>query len=138
MRVARRIARRMTNVPITYSPRHLLRHSPHHSWRSLSKRFFKHESKGTKGDSGNSSFEQKQRHMNVRASSKARHKHECVSMVSENSRECWTKKGEQVICRSMYSYIFGIRHYEPNTFSALPNLRNKRILANTLCESQFS
>ncbi len=50
-RVARRIARRTTSVPITYSLCHSLRHSPHHSWRSLLKRFFEHESKGTNGDS---------------------------------------------------------------------------------------
>ncbi len=30
---------------------HLLCHSPRHSWCSLSKHFFKHESKGTNGDS---------------------------------------------------------------------------------------
>ncbi len=49
--VARRIARRTTNVPITYSPHHSLRHSLRHSWSSPSKRFFEHESKGTNGDS---------------------------------------------------------------------------------------
>ncbi len=39
----------------------------------------------------------------------------------------------------MYSYILGsIRHYMPNTFLAFSNLRNGRILANTLYESQFS
>ncbi len=41
------------------------------------------------------------------------------------------------MCGSVYSYILGIRRYMPNTFSALPNWRNRRILANTLCESQF-
>ncbi len=46
-----RIARRMTSVPITYSSRHSLHHSPCHSWRSLWNRFFEHESKGTNGDS---------------------------------------------------------------------------------------
>ncbi len=48
--VARRIARRTTRVPITYSPRHLLRYSPRHLWRSHSKHFFEHESKVTNGD----------------------------------------------------------------------------------------
>ncbi len=61
-----------------------------------------------------------------------------ICLFSENSRKHWVRIGEQVICRSMYSYILGIHHYAPNTFSALPNLRNRRILANTLCESQFS
>ncbi len=46
-----RVARWMTSVPITYSPRHSLCLSPRHSWRLLWKRFFKHESKGTNGDS---------------------------------------------------------------------------------------
>ncbi len=61
-----RVARRMTSVPITYSPRYSLHYSPHHSlcylphhslrysprhlWRSYSKWFFEHESKGTNGD----------------------------------------------------------------------------------------
>ncbi len=39
-----------SSVPITYSPRPLLRHSPRHSWHSHSKWFFEHESKGTNGD----------------------------------------------------------------------------------------
>ncbi len=42
------------------------------------------------------------------------------------------------MCGSMYSYILVIRHYVSNTFSALLNLRNRWILANILCESQFS
>ncbi len=44
--------------------------------------------------------------------------------------------------RSVYSYILNICCYAPNTFSALPNLPNGRILAkilaNTVSESQFS
>ncbi len=50
VRVARRIARRMASVPITYSPRHSLHYSPRHLWRSHSKQFFKHESKETSGN----------------------------------------------------------------------------------------
>ncbi len=46
--------------------------------------------------------------------------------------------GEKVMRGSLYSYILSIRHYAPNTFLALPNLPNRRILANTLWESQFS
>ncbi len=42
------------------------------------------------------------------------------------------------MCGSVYSYILGIRHYAPNTFSVLPKLPSRRILANTICESQFS
>ncbi len=38
----------------------------------------------------------------------------------------------------MYLYILGIRHYEPNRFSALPNFWKRWILANIICESQFS
>ncbi len=49
-RGVRRIARQTTGRPNTYSPRHSLRHSPRLLWRSFSKRFFKHESKGTNGD----------------------------------------------------------------------------------------
>ncbi len=65
-----------------------------------------------------------------------------IRFFSENSQEHWARIGQQVMCGSVYSYILGIRHYAPNTFSALPNLRNRRILArifaNTLCESWFS
>ncbi len=65
-----------------------------------------------------------------------------VSLFSENSRERWARIGERVICGSTYSYILGICHYAPNTFSTLPNLWNRRILAristNTLYESQFT
>ncbi len=32
------------------------------------------------------------------------------------------------MCGSVYSYILSILHYVPNTFSALPNLLNRRIL----------
>ncbi len=83
-----RVARRMTSVPITYSPRH--------SWHSLSKQF-----------SNTSQREQmvrrfirvkrvrtcecsytcenihshRDRHTNVRASAEARHEHKCVNVV---------------------------------------------------------
>ncbi len=64
-----------------------------------------------------------------------------VRLFSKNSRERWVRVGEQVMCGSMFLYILGIRHYAPNTFSALPNSRNRqilaRILANTPCKSQF-
>ncbi len=80
---------------ITYSPRHLLGHLPRHSWRSHSKRLFEHESKGTNCDlhyvyehvnqcsyaCENSSFAQRQRHTNVRASGEVRHEHERVNAV---------------------------------------------------------
>ncbi len=45
--------------------------------------------------------------------------------------------GEQVICRSVYLYILTVRHYALNTFSALPNLANRRILVNTLVKISF-
>ncbi len=61
-----RIARWTTSVPITYSPHHLLRHSP----RSLSKRFFQHESKGTHGD-----LHYVYEHVNVRTHVKTVHLH---------------------------------------------------------------
>ncbi len=61
-----------------------------------------------------------------------------IRLSSENRREHWARIGDQVMCWSMYSYILGIRHCTPNTFLALPNLRNRQILANILCESQFS
>ncbi len=60
---------------------------------------------------------------------------------SENSRECWMRIGEQVMCGLVYSYVLGIRHYALNAFSALPNLSNRqileRILANTIWANQF-
>ncbi len=61
-----------------------------------------------------------------------------IHLFSEDSREHWVWIGEQVVCGLVYSYILGIRYYAPNTFSVLPNLPNRRILANTVCESQFS
>ncbi len=61
-----------------------------------------------------------------------------IRLFSENSRECWARIGKQEMCRLVYSYILGTRHYAPNTFLVLSNLRNSRILANTLCENQFS
>ncbi len=94
-----RVARQMTSVTITYSPHHLLRHSPHHSWRLLWKRFFEHESKGTNGDSPyvyehvnvcthvkTVFFAQRQRHTNVRASDDSSHEHECVNAVLKSVR----------------------------------------------------
>ncbi len=69
-----------------------------------------------------------QRNLNVES-------HICLFL--ENSEEHWPRIGEQVMCGSVYSYILGICHYVPNTFSALPNLWNRQILANTLYESQF-
>ncbi len=42
---------------------------------------------------------------------------------------------EQVMCGIGYLYILGIRHYAPNAFLAFPNLPNRRILLNTICES---
>ncbi len=92
-RVARRIARRM-RVLIIYSPRHLL----HYSCRHSSKRFFKHESKGTNGDLHyvyehvnvrmhvKTHHLHRQRHTNVRASGEVRHEHECVNAVLENTQ----------------------------------------------------
>ncbi len=56
----------------------------------------------------------------------------------ENSRERYARIGEQVMRGSVYSYILAIRLYAPNTLLALPNLLNRRILANTVYESQFS
>ncbi len=38
----------------------------------------------------------------------------------------------------MYSYILVICHYALNTFSALPKLPNRLILANTYIKNQFS
>ncbi len=65
-----------------------------------------------------------------------------IHSFSENSRECWVRVGEQVMCGSVYSYILGIRHYAPNRFSALPNFWKRqilvRILVNIVRESQFS
>ncbi len=65
-----------------------------------------------------------------------------IRLFSENGRERWARIGEQVICGSAYSYILGIRHYALNTFSTLPDLPNRRMLArilvNAACESQFS
>ncbi len=65
-----------------------------------------------------------------------------IRQFSKNRRERWVRIGEQVMCRLVYSYILTIRHYAPNTFSALPNFQKRRILArilaNTVCESQFS
>ncbi len=69
---------RMTSVPITYLPHHLLHHSPRHSQCSLWKQFFEHESKGTNGDS-HYVYE----HVNVRASGEARHEYKCVNAVWE-------------------------------------------------------
>ncbi len=60
-----------------------------------------------------------------------------LRLLSKNSGEHWARIGEQVIW-SMYSYILGICHHAPNTFSALSNLPNRQILANTLYENQFS
>ncbi len=90
-----RVVRRMMSVPITYPPRHSLRHLPHHMWRSLWKRFFEHESKGTNGN-----VRYVYEHVNVRTHVKtvlshrdrgirmfvkwrgeARHEHECVNVV---------------------------------------------------------
>ncbi len=46
------------------------------------------------------------------------------------------------MCRSVYSYILPIHHYAPTTFSAISNLPNSqilaKILANNICENQFS
>ncbi len=53
---------RTMSVPITYSPRH--------SWPSHSKRFFKHESKGTNGD-----LHYVYEHVNVRTHVKTHHSH---------------------------------------------------------------
>ncbi len=61
-----------------------------------------------------------------------------IRLFLKNSRECWPRIGEQVMCGSVFSYILGIRHYVPNTFSAPPNLQKRQILVNTLYESQFS
>ncbi len=53
----------------------------------------------------------------------------------------WARIDEQVMCGSVYLYILDIRRYVPNTFLALPNFWKRwilvRILANTICESQF-
>ncbi len=50
--------------------------------------------------------------------------------------------GEHVMCRSVYSYTLRICNYAPNIFSALLNWPNRRILARilaeTICTSQFS
>ncbi len=61
-----------------------------------------------------------------------------ICKFSENSRDNWTRIGEQVMCGSVYLNILAICHYALNTFSAFPNLLNRRILVNTVCESQFS
>ncbi len=61
-----------------------------------------------------------------------------IRKFSENSRERWVRIGERVMGGAVYSYILGIRHYAPNRFSALLNFSKGRILANTVCESQFS
>ncbi len=65
-----------------------------------------------------------------------------IHLFSENSREHWARIGEQVMCRSVFSYILGLGHYAPNTFSAHPNLWKRwilvRILVSTVFESQFS
>ncbi len=61
-----------------------------------------------------------------------------MHLFSENSGELWARIGEQVMCRSVYSYILGIRHYALNRFSALPNFWKRRKLANTVRKSQFS
>ncbi len=61
-----------------------------------------------------------------------------IRLFLENSRERWTRICEQVICGSVYLYTLGIRHYALNTFLVLLNLPNRRILPNTVCESQFS
>ncbi len=61
-----------------------------------------------------------------------------IRKFSENSREHWARIGKQLMCRSVYSYILGIRHYAPNRFLALPNFQKRRTLANPVCESQFS
>ncbi len=50
-----------------------------------------------------------------------------IPQFSEKSQEHWARMDEQVMCGSVYSYILAIRHYAPNTFSALPNLPNRRI-----------
>ncbi len=52
-------------------------------------------------------------------------------MLGENRRT-------SIVWRLVYSYILVIRRYAPNTFLALPNFRKRQILANTVCESQFS
>ncbi len=70
VRVARRIARRMTSTPITYSPHHLLRYSPRRLWSSHSKRFFKHESKETNGD-----LRYVYEYVSVRTHAKTHHSH---------------------------------------------------------------
>ncbi len=59
-------------------------------------------------------------------------------LILREYQERWARMGKQVMCGSVYSYILSIRHYAPNTFSALPNLSYGRILANTISESQFS
>ncbi len=46
-----------------------------------------------------------------------------IRQFSENKRERWARIGKQVMCRVVYSYILTIRHYAPNTFSALPNFQ---------------
>ncbi len=56
----------------------------------------------------------------------------------ENSRECWATMGEQVMCRSVYSYILTICHHALNTFLAFLNLPNQQILVNTYVKNQFS
>ncbi len=61
-----------------------------------------------------------------------------IHLFSDNSREYWTRIGEQVMGGSAYSYILAIRHYASNRFLALPNFWKRWILANTVCESQFS
>ncbi len=65
-----------------------------------------------------------------------------MRLFSENCWECWVRIDKQVMCGSVYSYILGIRHYAPNRFSVLPHFWKRRILgrilANTVCESQFS
>ncbi len=44
----------------------------------------------------------------------------------------------RVMCRLVYLYILTVHHYAPSTFSALPNFWKRQLLANTVCESQFS
>ncbi len=59
-----------------------------------------------------------------------------IRQFSDNKQERWARIGEQVTGRVVYLYIVAIRHYAPNTFSALLHFWKKRILANTICEGE--
>ncbi len=61
-----------------------------------------------------------------------------IHLFLENNLKCWARIGEQVMCGLVYLYILGIHHYVPNRFSAITNFQKRRILANTVCESQSS